>query len=170
MTTRDLILPRLATIAAGLDTFPNDVPIDESEPSRWATLPADPQTGVRLQHAAGVPDGPPAEETARLSGPEGEPLYEFELDAAVVYVVQSVAVPGSSPATLRAVRRARRALAVTEFASAIAADPTLGLGDEVYAMVRPIEPFDDVLVEGGVPASSAVIPVLVLYTSASAAG
>jgi hypothetical protein len=170
MTTRDDVLNALSALAAGLDDWPAEAPIDEPEPSRWTSLPADPETGLVLRHAAAVQDGPPAEETGRLSGAPDAAVHELELEAAVVYAVQAPAAAGADAAQLRAARRARRRAAVDAFAAAIAADPTLGLGPEVYAEVRPIEPHDEVLFDSATPTSTAVIPVLVLYTSASPAG
>lgn len=170
MTTRDDILPRLAAIAAGLAVFPADVSVDEPEPSRWVALDPDPDTGLRLQHAAAVQDGPPAEETGRLSGAADAAIHELELDAAVVYAVQALSGSTLTPAQLRTARRLRRRQAVDAFVAAIQADPTLGLGAEIFADVRPVETFDDVAFADGAPTATAVIPVQVLYTSASPAG
>lgn len=170
MTTRDDILQKLAELAQGLEPFPAEVPIDEPEPSNWIALDPDPDSGVRLQHAAAVQDGPPADETARTVGPETEAVHEFELDAAVAYAVQALSGDGLTTAQLRAARRARRRLAVDALVAAVQADPTLGLGPEVYASVQPVETFDDVQFDNGAPTATAVIPVQVLYTSASPAG
>jgi hypothetical protein len=170
MTTRDDILPRLAAIAADLALFPADVPIDEPEPSAWVPLEPDPDTGLRLQHAAAVQDGPPADETGRLSGAANAAVHELELDVAVVYAVQALSGSSLTTTQLRTARRLRRRQAVNAFVAAVQADPTLGLGAEVFAEVRPVETFDDVAFENGVPTATAVIPVQVLYTSASPAG
>lgn len=165
MTTREAILIALRDLLATRpDLFP-PATIDEPEPTRWTPTVDNP----RAEHAAMVMDGGPPEELAFVHGDAGDPLSELELEAAIGYAVQVKASPGQSMSETRAERRALRDLAVRGIADLIAANPNLGLGQQVWADVRSPTRDDDVTMKNSIPAATAVLPIRVLYAGADAA-
>ncbi|WGM45238.1 hypothetical protein KOAAANKH_00099 [Brevundimonas sp. NIBR10] len=169
-TTREAILEALVAMLAGSNGFFPAAVIDEPEPSHWDEVAAQPPGTLRLLHAVAVQDGPPPDVLSVLSGPEGENLYELELEAAVAYAVRAEIGAGDTNATGRSARRARRDEGVENLAALIAADRTLGLGPEVYAELQPAQRDDDVAFPNAPATATAVGPIRVLYTAAHAAG
>lgn len=151
---RELILERLAallTSPAAAGFFPEPT-IDAPEPKDWRDLP---ETG--LHDAVNVADGP-VESLAFANGAD-EPS-ENELEAAIAYVVA-----GLSPRE----RRSRRDQGMRLIVALVSADPTLGLGVEVYAEVQEPTRDDNVPIPHAKPVATVVAPIKVLYSGADKA-
>lgn len=167
---REPILNALAALLADEEGFFPPAVIDEPEPSRWDILGAPFAAGMTVLHALAVQDGPPPEVLSFVRGAEHELTDELELEAAVAYGVRVELGAGQTMDRARTTRRALRDLAVRKIAALISANRNLGLGDEVWAEVRPAQRDDDVAFPNATAVATAVVPIRVLYTAAHAAG